>query len=145
MALIAIVLAVVGWFRPVAKEAAIPAQPTYTEQQVADATAKVCAGWQKIHHAIILSTSRNLGDDPTSTLAVATSGRQALDIGSRFLLSIVAEQPATPANLRAEVENLARIYQEVAVNYMAQAPDSDIQPLLGAADDAAAEFDKICK
>ncbi|MDT5224992.1 MAG: hypothetical protein QOG19_2399, partial [Mycobacterium sp.] len=106
IALLAIGVAIGPWFRPLPKNEPPPA-PTYSSQQVADAKAKVCAAYGKVHRALILSADRNGGSDTTAILAVATSGRQVLDAGSRYLMTKLSESPATPRDLDTAMRKLA--------------------------------------
>ena len=48
--LLTLAVAIVGWFRPL--PAKPPSAPVYSSQQIADAKAKVCAEYQKVHSAI---------------------------------------------------------------------------------------------
>jgi hypothetical protein len=135
-------IAVVGWFRP---EQPKPSPlTTYTGQQVTDAKAKVCAAHDKVHHAVGLTSARS-SDDPTLHLAIATSGRQALDVGSSYLLTTLAEQPATPPDLTAAVHKLANTFQELTVDYLAEVSDSELDPLLRTSDQLTMTIEGICK
>ena len=50
--LVAVGAAVAAWLRPMPHNtSATPAAPTYSEQQVADAKAKVCAAYEKVLNA----------------------------------------------------------------------------------------------
>src|SRR6202020_936593 len=77
VALLAVCVAIGAWFRPFADDKPNPAshEPSYTTQQIADAKTKICATYEKGHHALVVSSARNGGSDPTAVLGVATSGR----------------------------------------------------------------------
>jgi hypothetical protein len=140
--LVTLVVAIVGWFRPI--PAKPPPVPTYSQQQVADAKAHVCAAYEKVHHAVGLTSGRS-SDDPTMHLAIATSGRQALDVGGNYLLSTLAQEPATPPDLAAAVRKLATTFQELTVDYLAEVSDSELDPLLRTSDQASVTIESLCK
>lgn len=146
VALVAVGVAIGAWLRPLPNSKPIAA-PTYTDQQVSAAKVDVCAAFDKVHHALVLSSGRNGGDDPTAVLAVATSGRQALDSGSRYLSTKLSEEPAAPSELATAVQKLADLYQELAISYLDGLTNSDaeLQPLLNGSDDAASTIDRQCK
>jgi hypothetical protein len=135
-------VAIVGWFRPVPSKP--PSPPTYTGQQVTDAKTKVCAAHDKVHHAVGLTSGRS-SDDPTLHLAIATSGRQALDVGSSYLLTTLSEQPATPPDLAAAVHKLANTFEELTVDYLAEVSDSELDPLLRTSDQLTMTIEGLCK
>jgi hypothetical protein len=140
--LVTLGVAIGGWFRPVQLK---PPQPlAYTAQQTADAKAKVCAARDKVHHAVGLPSGRN-SDDPTLHLAIATSGRQALDVGASYLLTTLAEQPATAPDLAAAVRRLANTFQELTVDYLAEVSDSELDPLLRTSDQLTLTIEGLCK
>ncbi|MHA7650950.1 hypothetical protein ACX9NE_16100 [Mycobacterium sp. ML4] len=145
IALLAIGIAIGAWFRPLPKNEPPPA-PTYSTQQVADAKAKVCAAYAKVHSALELSAERTGGSDPTGVLAVATSGRQVLDAGSRYLSTKLSEAPATPTELALTVRKLASAYQELTIGYLdgLTNADQELKSSLQAADDATSVLERIC-
>jgi hypothetical protein len=140
-------IAVGAWFRPLPenKRASPPPAPTYTSQQIADAKAALCTAFDKVHHAVAANNSRSGGNDPTAVIAVATSGRQALEVGGRYLLTKLAEHPATPAGLANEIRIMAGIYQELTVDYLAEASTSETDPLLRAGDETTLAIEGLCK
>ena len=149
IALAALGLAIGAWFRPLPgnKPPSAEAKPTFTNQQVADAKTSVCAAFKKTDRALDLSSARDGGNDPTATLAVATSVRQVLDFSSRYLHAKLAEEPATPPDLADAVRKLANSYQEVTMGYLAGLTnsDSDLQPSLHAGDEATFRIRGLCK
>ncbi|MDT5173550.1 MAG: hypothetical protein QOG37_801 [Mycobacterium sp.] len=142
IALLAIGVAIGPWFRPLPKNEPPPA-PTYSSQQVADAKAKVCAAYGKVHRAVGLTSGRN-SDDPTTRLVIATSGRQALEVGSSFLLARLTEEPATPSDLAVAVRKLANTFQELAIDYLAEVNDSELDPLLRISDQESSTIENHC-
>lgn len=145
IALVAIGIAIGAWFRPMPKYEP-PAPPTYSSQQVADAKAKVCAAYATVHHALMLSAERNGGSDPIAVLTVATSGRQVLDAGSRYLSTRLSESPAVPSEISISVQKLATAYQELAIGYLdgLTNADQELKSSLQAADDATSALERIC-
>jgi hypothetical protein len=147
MALVAGV-AIVGWLRPLQdhKPSASPAL-TYTDQQIANAKADVCAAFGKVQHALSLAHSHidSSGYAPDPGSAALT--HVALDAGSRYLLTKLAEEPATPPDLATAVRNEANAEQEALIGYMngltVSAPE--LQPTLNASDEATATVRRLCK
>jgi hypothetical protein len=146
IALIGVIVGVIGWFRPPPNNSRPPSapKPVYTGQQVTDARASVCAAYRKVHHALELSSARNGGSDPNAILVVATSGRQVLDAGSRYLLAKLSDKPATPPDLTYAVRKLAIAYQELAIDYLADVSDSEMQPTFRDSDDATMTIERLC-
>jgi hypothetical protein len=143
--LVTLGVAIVGWFRPVPTKP--PPAPTYSNQQVADAKAAVCSAYQQVRKAGDVAGARNGGSDPTSILTVATSTRQVLDVGSRYLVTKLDAEPATPSDLAAAVRKLADVYQEMTVDYLDGLSNSDpeLGPLLRAGDEAHSTIENRCK
>jgi hypothetical protein len=141
--LLAVGAAVAAWLRPIphATSAAPPA-PTYSEQQVADAKSKVCAAIEKVKKANTMNSSRNGGDDPNGQLLIAVNGRQVYIASSQYVLTTLADEPATPAELAAAGRKLANLYQVIAMDGLASDPSQ------AARDDASAtgtSIDGLCK
>jgi hypothetical protein len=107
----------------------------------------MCAAYQQVRKAGDVAGARNGGTDPTAILAVATSTRQVLEVGSRYLITKLSEEPATPPDLAGAVRKLADAYQELTINYLdgLSNSDSELTPLLRAADEAHATIEKLCK
>jgi hypothetical protein len=123
----------------------VSAPPTYTDQQVADAKAKVCAAFQLAHQAVLASSARALPTDPTSNIAFATAGRQAIDVGSRYIALVLAEEPATPGDVREAATNVIRTYQVATINYLAEVSQPELDNALHASDGATLAIQNICK
>lgn len=150
IALVAIGLAIGCWVRPVpgAKAPLPPAALTYTDQQVATAKSNVCDAFGKIDHALDLAGARaGANQEPAMQLAVADNTRQVLDAGSRYLLTKLAEEPATPPDLANAVRKQASSFQELMVGFLDDIPNSDPvqQPVLKASDEATATIRQLCK
>jgi hypothetical protein len=147
IALLALGVAIGSWSRPMPdnKPSPTPSPPTFTDQQIADAKAKVCATYEKVHQAVLLNTGRSGGSDPIALLGVAANARLALYDGGQYLMKTLAEQPATPPDLATAVRQLVNSYQQLAINYMAEAPQSEIDSSLHAGDQPNATIYGICK
>jgi hypothetical protein len=146
IALVALGVAIGSWFRPLPdnKPAPPPPAPTFNAQQVADAKAKVCAAYDRIHHAVLANTGRSGGTDPALLLGVAANARLALYDGGQYLTKTLAQQPATPADLSAAVRALIDAYQELAVNYMAEATDAEIQSSFQTLENTGSKVSGMC-
>lgn len=147
IALVALGVAIGSWFRPAPDNKPAPAAPavTYSQQQVAEAKSSVCGAYQQVRKAGDVAGARSGGSDPTAMLAVATSSRQVFDVSSRYLSTKLAELPPTPPDLAAAVRNLASIYQQLAIDYLAEAPDSELDPLVRAGNEAHSTIEGLCK
>jgi hypothetical protein len=143
--LVTLGIAILGWFRPV--PAKPPSATAYPQQQVANARTTLCAAYEQVRKAGDAAGARNGGGDPTSILAVATSTRQVLDVGSRYLISKLNAEPATPPDLAAAIRKLADVYQEMTVDYLDGLSNSDpeLSPLLQAGDEAHSTIQGLCK
>ncbi len=143
--LVTLGVAIVGWFRPL--PAKPPPAPTYSDQQVAEAKAAVCTAYEQIRKAGDVAGARNGASDPTAILTVATSTRQVLEVGSRYLITKLDTEPATPPDLAAAVRKLADVYQEMTVDYLDGLSNSDpeLGPLLRAGDEAHSTIEGLCK
>ena len=141
--LAAVGAAVGAWLRPIPHEtSATPPAPTYSEQQVADAKAKVCAAYAKIHHAVDVNAPRTGGDDPMAQLTVAVNMRQVYVIGSAYLLTTIADEPATPGDLATATGKVARLFQGLTLDGLT----SDINSQENAAVNAAGTtVEGLCK
>jgi hypothetical protein len=142
--LVTLGVAIAGWFYPAPINKSTAA-PTYAPQQIADAKAKVCANYELVRKAVVANTSRNGGDDPTATLAVAANARTALYDGGDYLSKTLAQEPATPAELTKAIQTLVNSYQQLAVNYMAETPDSEQQSSRDAVSKAGEAVYGMCK
>jgi hypothetical protein len=148
IALISLAVGLIGWVRPVSHNNPAPPRPTYSDEQVANAKANVCAAFGKVDHALDLAGARSGGsNDPTAQLAVATNTRQVLDAGGRYLLTKLAQEPATPPDLATAVRDQANSFQELMVGYLDELPNSapEQQPALKASDEATATIRRLCK
>jgi hypothetical protein len=146
IALVAVGLAIGSWLRPL-PSAKAPSTPAYTDQQVADAKTNVCAAFEKVQHAVNLANTHGGSADYSTQLAAAALTHEALDAGSRYLLTKLAEEPATPPDLAAAVRNGANADQEALIGYLngLSASDPAMQPALNSSDEATATVRRLCK
>ena len=146
IALLALGVAIGSWFRSgLEKPSPNPAPPKFTGQQITDAKTKVCATYQEVHKAVLVNTGRTGGSDPTALLGLAANARIALYDGGEYLLSTLADEPATPADLAAAVRGLASSYKQLAIKYMAEATQAEIDSSLHAGDEPNSIIYDICK
>jgi hypothetical protein len=142
-------VAIVGWLRPLSghKPSAAPA-PSYTDQQIGNAKASVCAAFEKIDHAVDLSDAeRANSSDRTAQLAAAALGRQVLDFGSRYLLAKLAEEPATPSELASAIRQQANAYQDLFIGYIDGVSNTDqvLKSTVTAATETTTKIQQLCK
>lgn len=144
IALIALAVGLVGWFRPVPHNSQPPPKPTYTQQQIADAKAKVCAAFAKLDRAGGVNNALPRGSDP---VVAAVNSRQIFDVFSRYLLATLAEEPATPADLAAAVREQARTLEEVVILDEEGFSNSDpeLKPVVDANSASADTIRQLCK
>ncbi len=146
IALAAIGIAIGAWIRPVpSTKAAAPPTPSYTDQQTADGKRTVCAAYEKVRQAVSVNTGRSGGDDPTAIIAVAANARIALYDGGDYLSKTLNENPAAPTDLTNAVRSLVSVYQQMAIDYLANAPDPEQQTSRDAVEKANAAVYGICK
>jgi hypothetical protein len=147
IALVALAVGVVGWFRPASHSDQPQPKPTFTDQQVANAKTNVCAAFEKVHNAVDLAHSHAGSADYNTQLTAAALTNLALDAGSRYLLTKLAEEPATPPDLATAVRNEANAEQEALIGYLNGLPASDpqMQPAVSASDEATATVRRLCK
>ncbi|WP_156751198.1 hypothetical protein [Mycobacterium sp. 1245111.1] len=151
IALIATVLAVVGWFRPTPPPPpqTHPSTPTYTEQQIADAKARACAAVDLVHKGVALQSGANktggVNADPAIAEAQAANARLSIISGSWYLRDQL--DPATPQPIADMVRHLSDIMLDMGANYLAGARDADPSQsaLLGDGDSTFAHALESCK
>jgi hypothetical protein len=148
IALAAMALAIGSWFRPLpSTKASAPPAPTYTDQQVGSAKANVCTAFEKVQHSRDLVQAQVGSSDHATQLGVAALTEINLDFSNRYLLTTLAEEPATPPELGASVRKQANAFEEILVNYFVGIYRSDpaMQPALNASDEATATIQRLCK
>lgn len=139
---VALILTVVQWFHPASHGPA-----SFSDQQVKDAKASVCAAYTNVHRAVTINThlENPPGSGPVGPLAVATSARLALYGGGGYLRDRLTKQPATPEDLAKAVDSLATTLEDLAVNYLADVPGFVQDPLRHNLDGQLVDVDERCK
>jgi hypothetical protein len=143
IALVALAVGIAAWFRPTPRNDQPSPRPTYTEQQVADAKAKVCAAVGKLDRAVSVGNGLPKGNDP---LVASINTRQIFDVFSRHLLATLAEEPATPADLATAVRKEADTLAEVVIGYEdgLGTSDPELKPVVDANSAAANTVRQLC-
>jgi hypothetical protein len=141
--LVAVAAAVAAWLRPTPEpKTAAPSAVTFSAQQVADAKSNVCAAYAIIHHAVDTNVSRTGGDDPMAQLTVAVNMRQVYVAGSAHLLTTLADEPATPADLATAGQKVAKLFQVFVLKGLA----SDATPATSdAINQQGTVIESLCK
>lgn len=149
VALVAVGVAVAAWLRPIPENNAVapPVEPTYTEQQIADAKANVCEAYSTVHQAVLINTHRSnpVPDDEIRALAAAANARLALYAGGDYLLDRLATNPATPDDLAMAIGSLANESKEIGIAFLADEPDSVQDRLRRTLDADVATIDRLCE
>ncbi|AQT82512.1 hypothetical protein B1R94_02565 [Mycolicibacterium litorale] len=144
VALISVAVAIGAWFRPAPKPEA-PAAKTYSEQEATDAKKAVCDAFDIVHNAVRINTGRNGGTDATTTLAVAANARLSLYGGGGYLQDVLGANPATPKDLAGPIGQLANVYRKLALGYLADVSDADLEPSLTLADSSTVAVKSACQ
>lgn len=143
IAVIAVVLAVIGWFRP------STGPGKFSGQESQDAKTHICEVTGTVRQATSINTnmSNPVPGDPIGGLAVAANARLALLGGGEYVLARLEAEPATPADLSKAASAMAKTMQELGINYLAgAAADSSVQqPLRDSLSSQIAELDQLCQ
>jgi hypothetical protein len=128
IALVAVALAIVGWFRPSPPPApAHPASPTYTEQQTSDAKARVCSALDVVNKGALLHSGTSAppqqSNDPAMAEAQAADSRLSIIAGGWYLRDHLS--PATPQELTTAIQHLSEVALDLGQNYLAGAQNKD--------------------
>jgi hypothetical protein len=144
IALVALAVGLAAWFHPTPHSTQPPPKPAYTQQQIADAKAKVCTAIEKFNRAVSVGNSLPRGSDP---VVAAVNSRQIFDVFSRHLLATLAGAPATPADLATAVREEAGTLEEAVIAYEDGLSNSDaeMKPILDASSAAADTIRQLCK
>jgi len=144
VALIALAVSLVGWFRSEPHNNQPPPKASYTDQQIATAKANVCSAFGKLDRAV--GVLKALPPD-SDALVVAVNTRQVFDVGSRNLFTTLAEEPATPADLATAVHKHASSLGEAVIGYQDGLTNSDpgMRPLVDVNNATADTIRQLCK
>jgi hypothetical protein len=141
IALIAVALAIVGWFRPTSGPA------SFSDSQANDAKSQVCVAFLEVDQAVVTNTHRTNPEqgNPGSALGVAANARLALYAGGAYLKDRLANQPATPSDLAKAVESTANTMEALGIGYLANAPEANQQPLRDTLNSEIKQVKNLCK
>jgi hypothetical protein len=149
IALVAVAIAIIGWFRPVGHtdQPTAPTTAPYTDQQIADAKDHICAAYRISKNQVFVNTHRPnpVEGDEIGSLAVAANGRLALYAGGDYLLKRLAAEPATPSDLADAVRALGNSYEEAGIRTLNYEPNSALDALRHDIDADIAKIDGLCK
>jgi hypothetical protein len=145
IALIALAVGVIGWFHPTPHIGQLSSKPTYTQQQVAEAKAKVGAAFGHVDRAVGIATALPSGGDALVTAPLNI--RQVFDVGSRNILTTLAEQPAAPADLATAIRKQANTLEEAVIGYQYGFwnADPELRPVVDANTATALTIRQLCK
>src|SRR5690625_4132385 len=148
IALVALVVAVAGWFRPPAPPPTDTA-PTYSDQQVADAKARACEAFDLVDQGVVLQTGGGeqggVSSEPVMAEAQAANARLSLIAGSAYLRDHVSS--ATPPDLAGGINHLADVLADLGVRYLAGEKDIDpeLATLLADGEASFQQIEGFCK
>ncbi len=117
VALVACILAVIGWFRPVSAPTAEPTVVSYSDDEVAAAKSKACEAFGLVSGTVTRLSHLDGGDDAALRQALATNGRLALVAGQSYLTD--QTDAAAPEPLVQELQTYARLLLKMSMNYLA--------------------------
>ncbi len=142
VAVIAVALAVVVWFRPMSGAAS----GHFTDQQSADAKANVCGAYLSVRKAVVINTHLNnpVQGDQIGALAVAANARLALYGGGDYLRQRLHADPATPDDLAKAVGSMADTLEKLSIGYLSGAPELAQDPLRRDLDGEIKQINGLC-
>ena len=140
IAVLALAIAGLAWFRPV------HSAPAFTAQQTADAKTNVCTASAVARQAVVTNTHlvNPRGNDEIGTLAVAANARLALLGGGAYLRDRLDAEPATPADLAKALKAMAGTMEQLGINYLAGSTSTAQDPLRNNLDKEIAAINKLC-
>jgi hypothetical protein len=144
LAIVATGVAVAGWFYP---HKSASSTPTYSDQQTKDAKKHICETFMIVDRAVVRNSRLKNPDNggPIGALSVATAARLAFYGGGAYLKDRVSQEPATPPDLAKSVNTMASNLEELAIGYLAGAPEFTQDELRQALDDKIKATVEICK
>ena len=140
IAVLALAIAGLAWFRPV------HSAPAFTAQQTADAKTNVCTAYAVARQAVVTNTHlvNPRGNDQIGTLAVAANARLALLGGGAYLRDRLDAEPATPADLAKALKAMAGTMEQLGINYLAGSTSTAQDLLRNNLDKEIAAINKLC-
>jgi len=140
LALAALVLAALAYFRPTHTDA------TGAPQQGGDAKANVCSAYAAAHNAVVINThlqSTN-PNDPVAELAVATSARLALIGSGAYLKDRLEANTAAPTDVANAINAVANTVEQLGINYLNRAAADAQESLRRDLNSQISAADKLC-
>lgn len=138
--IVAIGVAIIGWFRPLPDNKP-PPTPGFSSQQIADAKAKACSAFEKVRTGVSLQTNANGGGDPALAQAVAANARLSLVTGAYYLQARL--DPATPQPLATAIHSFSDLLLDLAENALAGSTNDQSLEHQGEGD--ATQIADMCK
>lgn len=149
IALVGLGVGIGAWLRPMpqASSPASTAEPSFTEEQIAQAKAHVCDAYGLVKDAVVLNTHRTnpVPDDEIGALATGLYGPVAIYQGGDYLLDRLEAEPATPVDLANGVRSLGSAMKKLAMTDLTAEPDFVRDPLRQNAEAGSTTLDKLCQ
>jgi hypothetical protein len=147
VALVAVGVAMAAWLRPMPQENPPPSEAVYSDEQVAAAKADVCEAYKAVDQAVVTNTHRPnpVEGDEIGSLAAAANARLSLYAGGDYLLSRLAERPATPHDLAVPARSLANLYKQFSIRALDNVSNSNLDTLRSPIDETSATIERLCQ
>lgn len=133
-----LIAGVAAWFR------AAPAQPTYSNQQVADAKKAVCDAFTTAVNSFHVAGTQK-AVDPTGKFLVAINARLAVIASGNYMRNEVEANPEAPKELRDLVNKLAKDYENIGLAQLAEESQRNVDVFGASADKAIPEINTMCQ
>lgn len=143
IALVAVAVAIAAWFKPTPK-AEVPAAKTYTEQETADAKKAVCDAYGTAYHALEINKRKSIVNQADS-FAVIVNTRLTVHVVADFLLNALDNNAATQPSLSARIRDLASSYQEIVLQQISDADQSQLDASYQRADAMQSAVAQDCR
>jgi len=139
LAVIAVTLAALAYFRPQHHSASVA-------QQGGDAKANVCAAFGSARKAVVINTHLQSPNpnDPIGQMSVAANARLALIGSGSYLRERLAANTAAPADLANAADSFANTIQQLGINYLTEAAPEIQEPLRADLDSQIQKIQKMC-
>jgi hypothetical protein len=144
LAVIAVVVAIASWFRPVNDEPAEPAAPEYTAQEREDARVAMCEAYERARNALN-GAGGQTSDDPILTYFIAVNTRLAIGSNAAYLRRAMLENPALDPSIAELFRRMAATYDDILMNQLAEAPAEANAELNKTLDQADLEASGACQ
>ncbi len=149
IALVGLGVGIGAWLRPMpqASSPASTAEPSFTEEQIAQAKAHVCDAYGLVKDAVVLNTHRTnpVPDDEIGALATGLYADVALYQGGDYLLDRLAAESATPVELANAVNSVAEAMKRLGMTDLTVESDSVRAPLKQGVDVGFTRVDELCQ